>query len=102
LKSGPFNISDAVSISKLEDAFRQGYWAEFVYPMDVAVLHLPIMTVDEDSERAITNGRPLDLVTGGNVSPGLCRAYSRDGRFIALLRYDAERGHWKPEKVFKN
>jgi len=101
LKSGPFHISDAVSISKLEDAFSQGYWAEIIKPMDVAVIHLPMITVDEDSERAIINGRPLDLVTGGDVSAKLCRAYSRDGRFIALLRYDEQRGHWKPEKVFR-
>ena len=100
LKSGPFHISDAVNITKLEDAFRQGYWSEIIYPMDVAVLHLQMMTVDEDSERAITNGQSLALVTGGEVSTKLCRAYSRDGRFIALLRYDVERGHWRPEKVF--
>jgi len=100
LKSGPFHISDAVNITKLEDAFRQGYWSEIIYPMDVAVLHLQMMTVDEDSERAITNGQSVALVTGGEVSAKLCRAYSRDGRFIALLRYDVERGHWRPEKVF--
>jgi len=100
LKSGPFHISDAVSISRLEDAFRQGYWAELVYPMDTAVLHLPMMTVDEDSEKAITNGQPA-LVTEGEVSASLYRAYSRDGRFVALLRYDAEHGYWKPEKVFE-
>lgn len=101
LKSGPFHISDAVSISRLEDAFRQGYWAELIYPMDVAVVHLPKMTVDEDGEKAVTNGRPLAQVTEGEVSASLYRAYSRDGRFIALLRYDVERGHWKPEKVFE-
>ena len=101
LKSGPFHISDAVNISKLEDAFRQGYWAELIYPMDVAVLHLPMVTVDEDSEKAVMNGRPLALVTEGEASGKLCRAYSRDGRFIAILRYDVDRGHWKPEKVFE-
>ena len=101
LKSGPFHISDAVSISNLEDAFRQGHWSEIVHPMDVAVLHLPMMTVDEDSERAIINGRPLTLATENDVSKRLCRAYSRDGRFIAILRYDGERGYWKPEKVFE-
>jgi len=101
LKSGPFHISDAISISKLEDAFRQGYWSELVLSMDTAVLHLPMMTVDEDSEKAIINGRPLAVETGGDVSARLCRAYSRDGRFIALLRYDEERGYWKPEKVFQ-
>lgn len=101
LKSGPFHISDAVSISKLENAFRQGHWAKLIHPMDVAVLHLPVMTADDDSEKAIINGRPLAVAIGSDVSAGLCRAYSREGRFIAILRYDVERGHWKPEKVFQ-
>ena len=100
LRSGPFHISDAVSISKLEDAFKQGHWAELVYPMDTAVLHMPLLTVNEDSEKDIVNGRPLAVSTGGDVSAGLGRAYSRDGRFIAIIRYDVEQGHWKPEKVF--
>jgi tRNA pseudouridine55 synthase len=100
LKSGPFHIGDAVSVSKLEDAFQQGYWAELVYPMDVAVLHLPAIIVDEESEKAVINGRPLALTQGIEVSEKICRAYSKDGRFIAILRYDVERGHWKPEKVF--
>jgi len=101
LKSGPFHISEAVSITKLEDAFRHGYWEEIIYPMDVAVLHLQIMTVDEGSEKAIVNGRPVDMVAGGDVAAKLCRAYTMDGRFIAILRYDTEQGHWKPEKVFR-
>jgi tRNA pseudouridine55 synthase len=101
LKSGPFHISDAVSVSKLEEAFRQGQWSEFVHPMDTAVLHLPMITVDEDGEKAILNGQPLALATENDVPEKLCRAYSGERRFIAILRYDGERGHWKPEKVFK-
>jgi tRNA pseudouridine55 synthase len=101
LKSGPFHISDAVNISKLEDAFRQGHWAELLHPMDVAVLHLPAITVDEENEKAVVNGRPLALTQGTEVSEKICRAYSRDGSFIAILRYEEERGCWKPEKVFR-
>jgi len=101
LKSGPFHIGDAVSVSKLEDAFQQGYWSELVYPMDVAVLHLPAIIVDEEGEKAVINGRHLALTQGTEVSEKICRAYARDGRFIAILRHDEERGCWKPEKVFR-
>jgi tRNA pseudouridine55 synthase len=100
LKSGPFHIGDAVSISALEDAFQQGRWAELFHPIDMAVLHLPAITVDEESEKAIINGRPLDLTQVTEVSGKVCRAYSRDGRLIAILRYDEVRGCWKPGKVF--
>jgi tRNA U55 pseudouridine synthase TruB len=69
--------------------------------MDVAVLHLPAITVDEESEKAVVNGRLLALTQGTEVSEKICRAYARDGRFIAILRYEEERGCWKPEKVFR-
>jgi len=101
LKSGPFHIGDAVNISKLEEAFRQGQWAELLHPIDVAVLHLPAITVDEENEKAVINGRLLALTQGTGVSEKICRAYARDGRFIAILRYEEERGCWKPEKVFR-
>jgi len=99
LKSGPFHIGDSVSVLKLEDAFRQGHWSELLHPMDIAVQHLPLVTVGDDVERDIVNGRPVALVQGEVVSGELLRAYARDGRFIALLRYGLEKGCWKPEKV---
>ena len=100
LSSGPFSISDAVTISQIEDAFREGWWAKLLYPIDVAVLHLPAVTVGDDDERAIVNGRPLELAQEDWPSEGLCRAYSHDRRFVAILRYDEVRGCWRPRKVF--
>jgi tRNA pseudouridine55 synthase len=101
LKSGLFHIKDAVSISRLEDAFRQGHWAELFHPIDMAVLHLPAIIVDEENEKAIMNGRPLDLIQGMDISGKIYRAYSREGRFIAILHYDEIRSCWKPGKVFR-
>ena len=100
LSSGPFHISDAVTMSQIEDAFREGSWSELIHPIDVAVLHLPVMTVGDDDERAIINGRPLWLAQEEGPSEGVCRAYSHSGRFVAILRYDEARGCWQPRKVF--
>ncbi len=100
LSSGPFHISDAVTMSQIEDAFREGWWSELIHPIDVAVLHLPAMTVGDDDERAIINGRPLWLAQEEGPSEGVCRAYSHSGRFVAILRYDEARGCWQPRKVF--
>jgi tRNA pseudouridine55 synthase len=101
LKSGPFHIGDAINISELEEAFRQGSWSVLIQPMDVAVLHLSAVTVDVDGEKAILNGRTLSLKPGIETHGELRRAYSTDGSFISILRYDGKQGHWKPEKVFK-
>jgi len=98
LKSGPFDIGDSLTIPQLEDSFRYGYWPDVLYPMDVVLEHWVAAIVSEEKERAIRNGRPLAL--GDGVDKAYCRAYSLDGRFLAVLRFMPENGLWRPEKVF--
>jgi len=114
LRCGLFDISDAVSVPQLEDAFRYGYWQHFIYPIDSVLLHWAAMVVSDDAGQSIRNGRPLVLGNsdGGGGSGCLeqpipagssenrCRAYALDGRFLGVLRFDSERGQWQPEKVF--
>jgi len=112
---GPFNLEDAVSLPELEDAFRYGYWQSLVYPLDAVLLNYRAVVVDEVMGRSIKNGNPLVLdkiesgqdisinqpaaTTGAGVVER-CRVYSQDGCLLALLRYEPEKGHWRPEKVF--
>ncbi len=102
LRCGIFGIEDAVSVPQLEDAFRYGYWQHFVYPIDIVLSHLTAMVVDGETSLAIMNGRPVDCPgqpTSGQFS-NHCRAYTRDGCFLAVLRFNSEREQWQPEKVF--
>ncbi|MFC1993838.1 tRNA pseudouridine(55) synthase TruB [Chloroflexota bacterium] len=101
LKSGSFHINDAITIPELENAFKQGIWAELIHPIDVALLHLTAVTVDEEDELAVTNGRTIALTKATSVASQLCRAYSHDKRFLAILRYCPETENWRPEKVFQ-
>jgi tRNA pseudouridine55 synthase len=101
LKSGSFHISDAIPIPELEAAFRQGNWTERLQPIDAAVLHLPAVTVGEEDEKAVMNGRPLASGIAEGTTAKLRRAYSSEGRFVAILRYNVEGAYWKPEKVFR-
>ncbi len=115
LRCGVFDIRDAVSLIQLEDAFRYGYWQHFIYPIDSVLLHWEAMVVSDDAGQDIRNGRPLVLgnsdggkgggyldqqVSARSSSENRCRAYALDGRFLGVLRFNSERGHWQPEKVF--
>jgi tRNA pseudouridine55 synthase len=100
LRSGPFHVSDSVSAAAVQDAFERGHWPELVHPIDVAVLHLPPVTVNADDEQAIVNGRPPVFRIEEENQDRQCRAYSTDGRFLAILRYDESRERWQPTKVF--
>lgn len=98
LKSGPFHIGDGLTIPQLEDSFRHNYWPDLLYPMDVVLEHWVAAIVSKEKEQAIRQGRPLAL--GDGEDKAYCRAYSLDGRFLAVLRFIPENGLWQPEKVF--
>jgi tRNA pseudouridine55 synthase len=96
LRSGPFHISDSITLPQLEAAFREGLWQDLLYPLDTVLQHMMAIIVAEEGGKALLNGRPLTL--GAEEVGGRCRAYSCDGRIIALLRF--RQGLWHPEKVF--
>jgi len=104
LRCSLFDIRDSVSISQLEDAFHYGYWQHFIYPVDIVLSHWMAMVVNDDTGQAIKNGRPLTLEIDDCLAwhpvEKRCRVYTRDGRFLGVMCFNAERGQWQPEKVF--
>ncbi|NQT31882.1 MAG: tRNA pseudouridine(55) synthase TruB [Deltaproteobacteria bacterium] len=102
LKYGCFSLEDAVSLPQLEDGFRHGYWQQFVYPIDIVFQDWAAVVVDDAAEADVRNGRPVELKPGDSPQPGVgrLRVYNGDGRFLGLLQFNREKGHWRPEKVF--
>jgi tRNA pseudouridine55 synthase len=102
LSCGIFTIEDAVSLPQLEEAFAQGNGEGLLHPLDSVLGDLPSVALDEATEAAMKNGKPLSSADLDNPPDegNRCRAYSRDGRFLGTLRFDAEKEQWRPEKVF--
>ncbi len=100
LRSGLFDIGDSLTIPQLKDAFHHGYWQNLLYPMDVVLEHWTAAILSPEQEQDVRWGRPLALDEEGDKDKARCRAYSLDGRFLAVLSFVAERGLWRPEKVF--
>jgi len=99
LASGHFTLDEAISLDALSEAFATGRWAELIHPLDEALLDFEAITVGSQAERQIRSGQPVQGPMPSSSSP-LCRAYSTEGKLIALLQYDAQRGLWQPKKVF--
>ncbi len=96
---GIFDIHDAISADEFENAVRNGYWRHFVYPVDAVLLDWAAMLVGENTFKSIKNGRPL--IYPEPPSPqDYCRAYTIDGFFLAVMRFDSQNHYWHPEKVF--
>jgi tRNA pseudouridine55 synthase len=95
--SGRFHIRQANTLQQVERAFAQGHGDQLLLPLDAAVDEFPAVTVDQKTEKSIEFGQRVELPQ----EPGnhMCRAYSADGRLVALLREHGE-GMWQPHKVF--
>jgi len=116
LRHGPFDIKDAISLTQLENACRRNYWHHYVYPIDIVLLDWAAIIVSDAREQLIRNGNPVVLkgaVTGrengypptpqvaGSNSKDHCRAYTLDGLFLGVLRFNPKSRQWQPKKVFR-
>ncbi len=99
LASGHFTLEEAITMETLSEAFATGRWAELIHPLDEALLDFEALTFGNEAERRIRLGQQVQGPTPLS-SPSLCRAYSTEGKLIALLQYDAQTGLWQPRKVF--
>ena len=103
LRTGRFRISDAVSIETARRGFEDGSWPEMVFSPDSALGDLRALIVGEAERNHVQNGRPVSLAERGcDLRPDeRFRAYSLDGEFLAVMRFDSPSGVWRPDKVFK-
>jgi hypothetical protein len=103
-----------VTPEQFEEAVESDRWQDYLYPIDTVFTAWTAIVVGDEAREAIRNGRPLDTDDEAFSSPGLsvqpegqgvetekrCRVYGLNGDFVALLRFDSEKGQWQPVKVF--
>jgi tRNA pseudouridine55 synthase len=97
LRTGPFFLDQALTLAELEVEFDQTPWPELALHPDAALLDWPVIVLDEAGTLAWRQGK--DLRVGRGTAGERCRAYSTDGDWLGLGRYDGERAAWRPEKV---
>ena len=101
VRTGPFHIDESISVEQLEDGFLSGTWKEFLYPPDFAISHLNSIVVNAEAEEAVIHGRAFPLAGDQSTVDGeQRRAYSSDGRFLALVCFDRGDNLWQPKRVF--
>jgi tRNA pseudouridine55 synthase len=95
--SGSFTQQDAVSWEALQRSFEDRTWEKYLLPADTALEGFPRLDLDESQYRLALNGAPL---SADGIPGGIARAYSPEGRFVAVCVGDPDRRIWKPKKVF--
>jgi len=101
--TGPFSLAESVTVEQLQEAVDQGSWDKYIQRMDLVVCHTRAAVVGNPAEIYILNGRPIALNLKGQsraVDKELCRVYTCDGHFLALVHFDGSDGLWHPDRVF--
>ncbi|MCL4534152.1 MAG: tRNA pseudouridine(55) synthase TruB [Bacteroidetes bacterium] len=98
--SGRFSIEEAVDVPVLVDALEGGYWQEFAYATDEALLDMDALLLGEEHERIFRNGGNWAAIWGGNAAAigKVARSYSSAGEAIGIA--ELRDGRWWPRKVF--
>jgi tRNA pseudouridine55 synthase len=99
---GPFRIEDAVGMDTLRGELESDTWRRRLWAPDEVLLGWRATILGADNEKRLRNGLNAAVTPrhGVEVAEGdLCRAYTLDGDFLAILRAVGE-GLWRPEKVF--
>jgi len=99
LRTGPFTLCDAWTISELTAIGPDdlpALWPIVALHPDSAVLDCPALIVDAEAARAWRHGQRL---CQGEADSEPARVYGIDGVWLGIGRYDASTGCWRPLKV---
>ena len=106
LYCGGFRAEEAVTLEQLEaaSAAEPSGWQQYLHPTDWALKGLTSISVSTQAEHYLRHGQSISL---GRMAPDAgyleqFRAYSADGRFLAVVRFDRSANVWQPVKVFKS
>jgi tRNA pseudouridine55 synthase len=102
LRSGRFTLEDAASLERIEEAFAHGQEADYLLPIDEALLDWPALVFGADKAQRLVHGQAIEAPEprAGEEDALLWRAYSLDGEFLAIVNFDRATGRWRPQKVF--
>ena len=95
---GSFTLDDALTLEQLES---EEDWEGLLEPPDAVLRQAPALLVPAPAERHLRNGQPVNLPGSAPYAKHLepRRAYTEDGRFLGLVRFNRAESSWKPEKM---
>lgn len=97
-RSGPFLLSDSITLDQLAESIENATVGQYVHPTDSALLTYPAITLDEITTERVLHGNTFhhDIAEQATMS----RVYDVNGRFLAIAEWNEEKGMWQPTKVF--
>ena len=102
--SGNFTLENSIHLADLEKACQEDSegWMEYLKPVDFPLLDLNSTVVARSAERLIRNGQSVSLGPGLSYAGYMekYRAYTTDGYFLGIIRFNKADNQWRPAQVF--
>lgn len=98
-RSGPFSLTDSISLEQLAEAVTQDTIAHHLFSPDSALLQYPALSLDDTTAQRVLHGNAFAYHDDNFVVAELARVYDVAGNFLAIATWDAEQGLWQPKKV---
>jgi len=104
LYCGRFLAETAITPEQLEQAgSTPDGWRQHLLPVDWVLQDFKSISIGRQAEQFLRHGQSINLghpvLDAGYLEQ--FRAYSSDGRFLAMVRYDRAADVWRPSKVFQ-
>ncbi|HYT35082.1 MAG TPA: tRNA pseudouridine(55) synthase TruB [Ktedonobacteraceae bacterium] len=102
VRSGPFTLSESITLAQLADAVTTGTVAERLFPPDFALQSYPAIRLDAATAARVLHGNPFpyNLTPPPASPPTLARIYGPSNNFLAIAEWSPDQNLWQPKKVF--
>ena len=97
-RSGPFTLSDSITLEQFADAVETNSIQHYSFPLDKALEQYSAIKLDVENAERIKHGNTFNNLVANNS--GLARVYGTNGAFIAIAEWNEEQQAWQPKKVF--
>ena len=100
-RSGPFFLSESITLEQLATAVSTGTIEEYLYPPDTALQDYPALTLDAATVERVLHGNAFhhDPPTPSISPSNLARVYDTDNHFLAIAEWRLDQNLWQPIKV---
>ena len=100
-RSGPFTLSESVTLEQLATAATEETIETHLLPADRALLQYPAFTLDDPTAARVLHGNSFQTPTvpESQPQPTLARIYDSSGHFLAIAAWNDEQQCWQPKKV---
>jgi tRNA pseudouridine55 synthase len=99
---GPYKIEEALSPEAIIKAFESGDTSSLLHPVDHPLQSWQKQVLGDEQAAAALTGIALAFDGPALDTGQLLACYDRKGRFLAVFKFAAESGLWRPEKVFNS